>query len=123
MLPGPVVVASPPQPPVSNEPGASAVRDVSLGVGVPDLVRGRRPVPPPFARMAGAIGTVEVRFSVDGSGSASVQTTDGPAPLKAAAADTVGSWQFRRTSTERLFLVAVVDYRPETASATVARQP
>jgi hypothetical protein len=73
--------------------------------------------------MAGAIGSVEVRFSVDGSGAASVQSATGPDALKVAAADTVGSWQFRRTSTERLFLMAVIDYRPETAAATVARQP
>jgi outer membrane biosynthesis protein TonB len=73
--------------------------------------------------MAGTVGSVEVRFTVDGSGASSVQSSAGPEYLKAAAADTVGSWMFRRTSTERLFLTAVIDYRPETATAAVARQP
>jgi TonB family protein len=125
VLPGPVTppATAPPPAPVSTEPGVSAVRDVTLGVGVPDLVKGRRPVPPPLARMAGTVGSVEVRFTVDGSGGSSVLSSDGPDYLKPAAADTVGSWQFRRTSTERMFLLAVIDYRPETAAATVTRQP
>ena len=46
-------------------PGVSAIRDVSLALGVPDLVRGRRPVPPPLARMSGTTGMVEVKFGVE----------------------------------------------------------
>jgi hypothetical protein len=42
--------------------------------------------------------------------------------LREAARQTVDSWTFRRTSADRLFLVAVLDYKPETASGSVALQ-
>src|SRR6185436_620681 len=96
--PAAVPPAAPPSPPVeilrapepvepakSQEPGISAVRDVTLGGGVPELTRGRRPTPPPFARMAGVTGAVLVRFSIDASGATSVQGSEGPDLLKPAA--------------------------------------
>jgi len=49
----------------------SALRDVTLETGVPDLVRGRRPVTPPLALVDASYGTVVVTFSVDGSGATS----------------------------------------------------
>ena len=53
----PVEVITAPRPPEAQapppQPGVSAIRDVTLALGVPDLVRGRRPVPPPLARMSG----------------------------------------------------------------------
>jgi TonB family protein len=107
-----VHVPLPPQPtpeptPRPTQPGFSAVRDVTLGPGVPDLTQGRRPVVPPFARMGGA------------SGAASLQAATGPDLLKPAAEQMVASWLFRRTSTDRLRLVAVIDYGPDAASAKV----
>lgn len=109
-----------PQPkPRSTQPGISAVRDVHLGEGVPDLVAGRHPVVPPFARMARASGTVRVTFSVDAAGACLVRTVDGPDLLEPAAEDTVGSWTFRRTEAERLFLVAELTYTGDEASASV----
>ena len=112
----------PPSPPPPTEPGVSVVRDVTLSIGVPDLVSGRRPVVPPFARMARASGTVEVRFAVNAAGNASVQSTDGPDLLKPAAEQAVASWLFRRTTADRLNLVAVFNYNGEAASATVKPQ-
>jgi TonB family protein len=109
-----------PQPqPRSTQPGISAVRDVHLGEGIPDLVTGRRPVVPPFARMARVSGTVRVSFSVDAAGACLVRTVDGPDLLEPAAEDTVGSWTFRRTDAERLFLVAELTYTGDEASASV----
>jgi outer membrane biosynthesis protein TonB len=92
---------------------------VALSIGVPDLTKGRRPVVPPLARMSGARGHVEVRFSVDAAGQALVREASGPDLLKVAAEQTVGSWVFRRTSAERLFLVAVFDYKGDTVAASV----
>jgi outer membrane biosynthesis protein TonB len=112
-------VAPPPPPP--PQPGFSAVRDVSLAVGVPDLVKGRRPVVPPVARMAGANGEVQVTFSVDAAGIASVQKVDGPDLLKEAARQAVASWAFRRTTTERLFLSTVFTFQGDHARAEVRR--
>jgi TonB family protein len=100
-------------------PGVSAVRDIVLGLGVPDITKGRRPLYPPLARMAGLEGSVSVRFSVDASGAALVQGSDGPEPLKIAAEQAVASWAFRRTSTERLFLTAVFSLAARGSSATV----
>jgi TonB family protein len=114
VLRGPV--APPTPPPV---PGASAVRDVQLGAGVPDLAKGRRPVMSPFARMAGATGTVTVRFAIDGAGATSVADVAGPEPLQAGARSAVESWTFRRTSIDRLRAVAEITYRGDTASASV----
>ncbi len=98
------------------------MRDVTLSIGVPDLVSGRRPVVPPFARMARTSGTVEVRFAVNAAGNASVQSADGPDLLKPAAEQAVASWVFRRTTADRLYLVAVFNYNAESAAAAVKPQ-
>jgi TonB family protein len=108
---------APPAPPPT--PGISAIRDVALDVGVPDLTRGHRPAPPPFARMGGVTGVVEVRFSVDAAGQTLVQSTNGPDLLKPAAQDMVATWVFRRTTADRLRLVAEVTYAADTATAKV----
>jgi outer membrane biosynthesis protein TonB len=109
-----------PQPPPQLPP-VSAIRDVTLEMGVPDLTKGRRPVVPPLARMASATGTVEVRFAVDSSGSSSVQEVAGPELLKEAARQAVASWVFRRTTADRLHMVASFVYGAATANATVRR--
>lgn len=123
-----VLTAPPPPPPLTPPPpppmpGVSAVDGVSLSIGVPDLVMGRRPSPPPFARLAGEYGAVDVKFAVNAAGNASVLTLDGPPLLKPAAEVTVGSWSFRRTTAERLYLTATVTYRAEGAQASVAPTP
>jgi outer membrane biosynthesis protein TonB len=110
-----------PQPPPQLPP-VSAIRDVTLELGVPDLTKGRRPVVPPLARMASATGTVEVRFAVDSSGASSVQEVAGPELLKEAARQAVASWVFRRTTADRLHLVASFVYGAATANATVRRE-
>jgi TonB family protein len=120
-----VVPGAPPPKPTDTsimETGVSAVRDVVLTEGVPDLTSGRRPLVPPLARMEGLTGQVEVRFVVEASGATSNIEIAGPERLKEAARQTVGSWTFRRTSTERLFLVTTIDYGAETARAAVKRQ-
>jgi hypothetical protein len=71
--------------------------------------------------MASATGTVDVRFAVDASGASSVQDVTGPDLLKEAARQAVMSWVFRRTSAERLHLVASFVYGEATANATVRR--
>ena len=116
--PGPAV----PVTPAPAGPGISAVRDVTLAPGVPDLMKGRRPVAPPLARMQGVSGTVDVRFAVDAAGSATVREVTGPDPLKEAARQTVASWTFRRTTPERLFLAATLTYKGDAASAAVRAQ-
>jgi len=113
-------VATPPPPP-PLQPGFSAVRDITLGLGVPDLVKGRRPVVPPIARMSNAGGEVRVTFSVDAGGVVSVQKVDGPDVLKEAARQAVASWSFRRTSAERMFLAAVFTFEGDAAKAEVRR--
>jgi TonB family protein len=112
------VLRSPVEAP-KPEPGVSAVRDVTLGPGMPELLRGRRPVPPPLARMAGVTGTVQVRFAIDAGGGASVQGSDGPDLLRPAAEQAVASWVFRRTTTERVRALAEIGYRDDGASASV----
>ncbi len=111
-----LTVAPPPEP---AESGLSAIRDVTLSPGVPDLTRGRRPVPPPLARMAQATGAIDVAFSVDAAGIASVKGSNGPEIFKRAAEQAVSSWTFRRTRAERIFLVAEFKYTTDAASATV----
>jgi TonB family protein len=106
-------------PPPVTESGVSAIRDVVLSAGVPDLARGRRPSPPPLARMAGATGSVEVRFAVNAAGITTVQSVSGPEILKPSAEQTVASWVFRRTSAMRLHLLAVFTFGRDTASAAV----
>ena len=102
------------------QPGVSAVRDVSLAAGVPDLTAGRRPVAPPLLRMARQSGAVVVQFSVGTSGATQVGKVEGPEELHEAARQMVATWVFRRTSTERLFLTATVQYGDATSSASVA---
>jgi TonB family protein len=116
-----VLRAVPPPPPPEN--GISAIRGVSLEPGVPDLTRGRRPVSPPFARMARVEGVVEVDFSVSAGGVTAVQRVDGPELLKPAATQAVESWVFRRTRADRAYLTAVFTYEDDLASATVRPQP
>jgi TonB family protein len=121
--PPPVEVISAPPPPEPAETGSSAVRDVVLAEsGVPDLARGRRPVVPPFARMTGTQGAVEVDFSVGASGTTNVQSVKGPDLLRPAAEQTVLSWIFRRTKVERLFLKALFNYEGDKVTASVKPQ-
>jgi TonB family protein len=121
--PPPVEVITAPRPPEAQapppQPGVSAIRDVTLALGVPDLVRGRRPVPPPLARMSGTTGSVDVKFSVDAAGVTSVAEVAGPEVLKTAATYTVQSWLFRRVTPQRLYLLAAFDFAGETAKASV----
>jgi len=117
-----VIRAAPPPPP-PPENGISAIRGVLLEPGVPDLTRGRRPVAPPFARMAGVSGVVEVDFSVSAGGITAVQRTDGPELLQAAATQAVESWIFRRTRADRAYLTAVFTYEDDLSSAVVKPQP
>ena len=102
-------------------PGTSAVRNVTLEDGIPDLSAGRRPVVPPLARLQAADGIVTVRFSIDGAGDTQVQAVDGPEILQRAARDTVSSWRFQRTSRDRVYAIAEVLYRGDAASARVHR--
>jgi outer membrane biosynthesis protein TonB len=118
-----VITAPPPATaPPEPENGTSALRDVLLEAGVPDLAKGRRPVPPPFARMSATSGSVEVQFSVSAGGTCLVQSTSGPDLLKAAAEQTVTSWQFRRTQAQRIFLTALFKFEGDKATAVVRPQ-
>jgi outer membrane biosynthesis protein TonB len=76
---------------------------------------------PPLARMASATGTVDVRFAVDASGASSVQDVTGPDLLKEAARQAVATWVFRRTTADRLHLIASFAYGAATATANVRR--
>jgi TonB family protein len=117
LAPPPVEVI--PAAPAPAEQGVSAVRDVNLGPGIPDLAKGRRPVVPPLARIQGVTGQVDVTFLVDAAGQTLVRSVNGPDLLKEAARQTVISWSFRRTRTERLALKATFVYGAETVTATV----
>jgi TonB family protein len=117
----PDAAAAVPSPAPHVEPGVSAVRDVALGPGVPDLTKGRRPVAPPLARMSSLSGAVQIQFSVDASGASSIQNVSGPDLLKEAARQAVATWSFRRTSAERLYLVATFNYDGDKAQAEVRR--
>jgi outer membrane biosynthesis protein TonB len=121
VIPGGVPGAATASPAPRIEPGVSAVRDIALGTGVPDLTKGRRPVAPPLARMSGVSGTVQVQFAVDAAGGTSVQNVTGPDLLKEAARQAVVSWNFRRTSAERVYLVALFSYNGDRAQAEVRR--
>lgn len=110
-------------PPKPMESGISAVRDVTLGPGLPELSKGRRPVPPPVARMAGVTGTVHVRFSIDASGGVQIQGSEGHELLRPAAEHAVVSWVFRRTATDRLRAVVEIAYRDDGAVAAVSLEP
>jgi hypothetical protein len=95
---------------------------VTLEPGVPDLARGRRPVAPPFARMSGTTGSVEVSFSVSAGGTTALQTATGSDLLRYSAEQTVASWLFRRTRADRAYLVAVFTYGGDKATAVVRPQ-
>jgi TonB family protein len=114
-----ISVPAVPQGQTASGPGVSSIQDVTLDPGLPDLVKGRRPVVPPLARMAESSGKVEVRFSVDASGQALVQSVSGPDVFKRAAEQVVSSWVFRRVSTERIYLVANIEYGGTAARAAV----
>ena len=118
----PVEVITAPLPPLPPENGVSAIRDVTLEPGVPDLTRGRHPVVPPLARIAGASGTVEVEFSVGAAGTTTVRSVSGPDLLKPAAEQVVASWVFRRTRADRAYLVAVLTFSADKAKALVRPQ-
>jgi hypothetical protein len=119
--PAPGAPGAVPTPAPPPEPGVSAVRDVALGPGVPDLTKGRRPVAPPLARMSSLSGAVQIQFSVDASGASSIQNVSGPDLLKEAARQAVATWSFRRTSAERVYLVAIFNYDGDKAQAEVRR--
>jgi hypothetical protein len=115
-----VITAPPPALPPEN--GVSAIRDVTLEPGVPDLTRGRRPVVPPLARMTGLSGSVDVSFSVSAAGTTSLQAAIGPDLLKPAAEEAVASWVFRRARADRAYLVAVFTYAGDKGTAVVRPQ-
>jgi hypothetical protein len=119
--PAPGAPAAAPTPVPHNEPGVSAVRDIALGPGVPDLTKGRRPVAPPLARMSSLSGAVQIQFSVDASGASSIQNVSGPDLLKEAARQAVATWIFRRTSAERIYLLAIFSYDGDKAQAEIRR--
>jgi TonB family protein len=112
-------VPTPPPPAEPPEPGGSAVRDVLVEQGVPELVKGRRPVVPPFARIEGQKGEVEVRFRVDAAGGTFVTDVNGPDLFKTQAEQAVSSWTFHRTKATRLALVALFSYKGDIAQAVV----
>jgi TonB family protein len=121
--PPPIEVLTAAPPPLPPENGISAIRGVLLEPGVPDLTRGRRPVSPPFARMAAVQGVVEVEFSVGSGGLTAVQRVNGPELLQPAATQAVESWIFRRTRADRAYLLAVFTYEDDLSSAVVRPQP
>lgn len=123
VAPPAVEVLTAPAPAVPPENGISAVRDVTLEAGVPELATGRRPVAPPLARLNGTTGAVEVAFSVGAGGNTALQSTPGPPDvLRYAAEQTVASWMFRRTRADRAYLVAVFTYSGDKATAVVRPQ-
>ncbi|MGE0456332.1 MAG: TonB family protein [Vicinamibacteria bacterium] len=119
----PASPGAPPEGPQSTAQHVSAVRDVVLGQGVPELGGGRRPVVPPLARLGGVNGVVSVRFSIDSGGATQVASVEGPQALERAARQMVESWSFRRLRPERLMAVAQVRYEADQASAVVSLEP
>jgi hypothetical protein len=69
--------------------------------------------------MTGAMGRVEVTFSVGASGTTSLQATTGPELLRPAAEQAVASWVFRRTRADRAYLIATFDYTGDKGAAVV----
>lgn len=114
------VLTARPDPPAKEE-GMSAVSDVTLGENIPELVRGRRPVWPPMARLGNVGGEVVVRFSVDLAGKTTVHSAEGPELLKATAEQAVATWLFRRTAIDRLNLIATFKYGADRSMAKVER--
>lgn len=108
-------------PPPTPERGISAIADVTLGESIPDLVKGRRPVWPPLARLGNVGGEVVVRFSVDVAGKVTVHSAEGPDLLKASAEGAVGTWLFRRTSIDRLHLIATFKFGTDRSVARIER--
>ena len=117
-----VEVITAPPPAALPENGVSAIRDVTLEPGVPDLTRGHRPVVPPLARMAGTSGSVEVSFSVSAAGTTSILGATGPDLLRPAAEQAVASWVFRRARADRAYLVAVFTSDGDKGTAVVRPQ-
>lgn len=107
--------------PPAKEQGASAVADVILGDNIPELVRGRRPVWPPMARLGNITGEVVVRFTVDLAGKVTVHSVEGPELLKVTAEQAVGTWIFRRTAIDRLNLIATFKYGADRSVVKVER--
>lgn len=118
-----VQVVTAPPPSLPPESGISAVRDVTLEAGVPELARGRRPVVPPLARINGLQGSLDVSFSVGAAGTTLLRATTGPEGLQKAAEGVVTSWVFRRTRADRIYLVASFNYTEDKATAIVRPQP
>lgn len=116
------VIPARPEPP-AKEQGTSAVADVILGDNLPDLVRGRRPVWPPLARLGTVMGEVVVRFSVDLAGKVTVHSAEGPELLKAGAEQAAATWLFRRTAIDRLHLIATFKFGTDRSFAKVERAP
>lgn len=135
LAPGASAVPAPTAPPVetevltarleapAKEMGMSTVADVALGENIPELVRGRRPIWPPLARLGNAGGEVVVRFSVDLAGKTTVHSAEGPDLLKATAEQAVQTWLFRRTAIDRLNLIATFKFGADRTSAKVERVP
>jgi TonB family protein len=113
----------PPPPPGPEGLGVSVVRDVRIEAGLPDLVKGRRPLVPPLARMNEVEGTVEAHFAVDASGGTSNVEAMGPDLLRVATIQTIQSWGFRRTKADRLYLIASFTYAGDQASSVVKPAP
>jgi protein TonB len=109
------------QEPAAKEQGASAVADVILGDHIPDLVKGRRPIWPPMARLGNVMGEVVVRFSVDLAGKVTVHSAEGPDLLKASGEQAVATWLFRRTAIDRLHLIATFKFSSDRSVARVER--
>ena len=107
--------------PATPERGVSTIPDVILGENIPDLVKGRRPVWPPLARLGKITGQVVVRFSVDVAGKVTVHSAEGPDMLKSSAEGAVATWLFRRTSIDRLHLIATFTYGNDRSVARVER--
>ena len=121
--PPPADPGAPAAAPLPPENGTSNVRDVELSPGIPDLVRGRRPVAPPLARMGETFGDVEIRFSIDSGGVTAVLNVTGRDELKDAAESLVKSWAFRRTAPHRVYALAQVEYRVEGSKARIRPVP
>jgi hypothetical protein len=109
--------------PPAKEEGTSAITDVVLGENIPDLVKGRRPVWPPLARLGNVAGDVVVRFTVDLAGRVTVHSGEGPDLLKPAAEQAVATWTFRRTAIDRLNLIATFKFGSDRAVARIERAP
>lgn len=109
--------------PAAREEGMSTVADVILGENIPELVRGRRPIWPPLARLGNVGGEVVVRFSVDLAGKTTVHSAEGPDLLKGTAEQAVQTWLFRRTAIDRLNLIATFKFASDRTAAKVERVP